>query len=56
MSTNCPKTSKLKKKPKTFLSKGTTHEKNYMEGLNTKNKNIQGGGSSQTIILNFLFI
>ena len=30
---------------KTFLNKGTKHKKNYMEGLNSKNKNIKGGGS-----------
>ena len=35
----------IKKKPKNFLNKGTIHKKNYMEGLNSKNKNIQGGGS-----------
>ena len=28
---------------KTFLNKGTKHNKNYMEGLNSKNKNIKGG-------------
>ena len=33
------------KKPKTFLNKGTKHTKNDMEGLNSKNKNIKGGGS-----------
>ena len=32
----------LEKKPKTFLNKGTEHN---MEGLNSKNKNIKGGGS-----------
>ena len=35
----------IKKKKKTFLNKCTTHEKNYMEGLNLKNKNIKDGGS-----------
>ena len=33
------------KNPKTFLNKGTKHKKSYMEGLNSKNKNIKGGGS-----------
>ena len=33
------------KKSKTFINKGTKHKKNYMEGLNSKNKNIKGGGS-----------
>ena len=33
------------KQPKTFLNKGTNHKKNYMEGLNSNNKNIKGGGS-----------
>ena len=33
------------KKPKKFLNKGTKHKKNYMEGLNSKNKNIKDGGS-----------
>ena len=28
-----------------FLNKDTKHEKNYMEILNSKNKNIKGGGS-----------
>ena len=31
---------------KIFLNKGTKHNKNYMEGLNSKNKNIKDGGSS----------
>ena len=31
--------------PKTILNKGNKHKKNYMEGLNSKNKNIKGGGS-----------
>ena len=35
-----------KKNRKTFLNKGTKHTKNYIEGLNSKNKNIKGGGSS----------
>ena len=30
---------------KIFLNKGTKHKKNYMEGLNSKNINIKGGGS-----------
>ena len=34
-----------RKKTKTFLNKGTKHKKNYMEGLNSKNKYIKGGGS-----------
>ena len=29
-----------------FLNKSTKHKKNYMEGLNSRNKNINGGGSS----------
>ena len=33
------------KNPKTFINKGTKHKKNYMERLNSKNKNIKGGGS-----------
>ena len=33
------------KKTETFLNKGTKHKKNNMEGLNSKNKNIKGGGS-----------
>ena len=33
------------KKTKIFLNKGTKHKKNYMEGLNSENKNIKGGGS-----------
>ena len=33
------------KKNQAFLNKGTNHKKNYMEGLNFKNKNIKGGGS-----------
>ena len=32
------------KKPKTFVNKGTKHNENYMEGLNSKNKNIKDGG------------
>ena len=28
-----------------FLNKGTKHKKNYVEALNSKNKNIKGGGS-----------
>ena len=34
------------KNAKTFLNKGTKHKKNYIEGPNSKNKNIKGGGSS----------
>ena len=57
MSKKCPKTSKFssikvhkgaeifRKKPKTFLNKGTQHKKYYMEGLNSKNKNIKDGVS-----------
>ena len=30
------------KNSKTFLYKGTKHKRNYMEGLNSKNKNIKG--------------
>ena len=30
---------------KSFLNKGTKDNKNHMEGLNSKNKNINGGGS-----------
>ena len=30
----------LKKNP---LNKGTKHKENFMEGLNSKNKNIKGG-------------
>ena len=33
------------KKKKTSLNKDTKHNKNYIEGLNSKNKNIKGGGS-----------
>ena len=32
------------KKPKKFLNKCTKHKKNYMEGLNSKNKINKGGG------------
>ena len=35
------------KNPKTFLSKVTKHNKNSMEDLNSKNKNIKGGGFPQ---------
>ena len=35
----------FKKKTKSFLNKGTKNKKNYMEVLNSKNKNIKGGGS-----------
>ena len=56
MSIKCPKKAKfliLKyikvleflKSPKTFLNKITKHIKNYIEGLNSKNKNIKGVGS-----------
>ena len=37
----------FKKKTKNFLNKGTKQKKNYMEGLNSKNKNIEGGRSPQ---------
>ena len=30
----------LFKNPKTFLKKATKYKKNYMKGLNSKNKNI----------------
>ena len=33
------------KRPKTFLSRGTKDKKNYMEVLNSKNKNIKVSGS-----------
>ena len=39
------KGARIFKTPKTFLNKGTIHLKNYMEGLNSKNKNIKGHGS-----------
>ena len=39
------KGARIWRKPKTYLNKGSKHKKNYMEGLNSKNKNIQGGGS-----------
>ena len=32
------------KKNETFLNNGTKDLKNYMEGLNSKNNNIKGGG------------
>ena len=35
----------FKKKTKIFLNKGTKLKKNYIKGLNPKNKNIKGGGS-----------
>ena len=34
------KGAEIEKKTKTFPNKGTKHQKNYMEGLNSKNKNI----------------
>ena len=34
-----------KKKTKKILNKGTKHKKKYMEGLNSKNKNIDDVGS-----------
>ena len=34
------------KRTKTSLNKGTKYKKSYMEGLNSKNKNIKGGRSS----------
>ena len=40
------KSTRIKKKTKTFLNKGTKHEENYMEDLISKNKNIKGGRSS----------
>ena len=33
------------KNHKIFLNKGTKHNKNYMEGLKSKNENIKGGGA-----------
>ena len=33
------------KPPIKFLNKGSKHQKNYMEGPNSKNKNIKGVGS-----------
>ena len=33
------------KKPNFFLNKGPKHLKNYLESLNSKNKNIKGDGS-----------
>ena len=33
------------KTPKNFLNKGTKHKKNYMEVLNSKNKNIKADRS-----------
>ena len=41
------------KNPKTFLYKGTEHKKNYMEGLNSKNKNINDVGSPKVIDAKF---
>ena len=35
----------IKKNPEIFVNKGTKHKKNYIEGLNSKNKNIKGSGS-----------
>ena len=35
----------FKKNLKIILNKGTKHNKNYMENLNLKNKNIEGSGS-----------
>ena len=32
-------------KPKTFLNRGIRHNKNYMQGPNSKNTNIKNGGS-----------
>ena len=39
----------LEKKPTTFLNRGIKYKKNYIEGLNSKNKNrnIKGGGNPQ---------
>ena len=43
------------KKIKTFLNKGTKNKINYMEGLNSKKKNIKGVGSPQgNFILKYL--
>ena len=33
------------KNPNKFLNKGTKHKKNYMAGLNSRNKNFKSGGS-----------
>ena len=33
------------KNPQKFINKGTKHKKIYVEGLNSKYKNIKGGGS-----------
>ena len=35
----------MPKNLKTFLNEGTKHLKNYIEDLNSKNKNIKGGRS-----------
>ena len=34
------KNAEILKKPQTFLNKNTKHKNNYMEDLNSKNKNI----------------
>ena len=38
------KGAKIFKNTKTFLNKGTEHKKNYIGGLNSKNKNIKDAG------------
>ena len=56
MSKKCPKNStflfqkyikvlEFLKTPETFLNKSTKHKKNYIECLNSKYKNVKGGGS-----------
>ena len=37
------KSAGILKNPKTFLNKGVKHNKNYMDGLNSKKKYIKGG-------------
>ena len=41
----------LEFKKKSFLNEGTKHQINYIEGLNTKNKNIKGVESPQIDLL-----
>ena len=46
----------FKNKNKIFLYKVTKHKKNYMEGLNSKNKNIKDGGSpEEQLYMSFAF-
>ena len=42
------------KKTKIFLNKGIKHLKNYLEGLNLKNKNIKGGRFPQVDYITIL--